>query len=246
MKRLEGKIALITGATSGIGEASAKLFANEGADVILVGRKENCGKRIVSDIVRQGGKGAFFKCDVTDESDVLELRNSVVEKYGGVDILFNNAGTFITARLDGISELDWDRSFDTNVKSIMLMTKAFIDVLCNRRGVILNNASQAGLQSHVAGKASYMYASSKAAAIQFTQICALNYSDRIRVNCICPGITDTPIYTNKDYSRFIPSIPLGRVAKPEEIAKSALFLVSDDASYVSGAVLTVDGASSLV
>lgn len=113
-------------------------------------------------------------------------------------------------------------------------------------GNILNNASIDGMQSNVRGKLTYLYGSSKVATIQFTQICARNYSDRIRVNCLCPGVTETSLFTNRDFSRFEGTIPIGRVAQPEEIAKAALFLISDDASYVTGTILTVDGGASLL
>ena len=113
-------------------------------------------------------------------------------------------------------------------------------------GNILNTASDIGLESYVTGRGTYMYASSKAAVIKFTQILALNYSDRIRVNCICPGTTATNIFTNQNFDRFRDSIPMGRVAKPEEIAKTALFIVSDDASYMTGSIITVDGGASLL
>ena len=118
-------------------------------------------------------------------------------------------------------------------------------MLIKSHGVILNNASIDGLQYNARGRA-YMYATSKAALIQFTQVLALNYSDTVRVNCICPGTTKTNLFTNKDYSRFIDKIPMKRVAESIEIAKVALFLVSDDASYITGANIVVDGGSSLL
>ena len=125
------------------------------------------------------------------------------------------------------------------------MTKYFISLLSENRGVILNNASVAGLPSFVDGKGAYMYSASKAAVIQFTKLCAKNYAGCLRVNCICPGVVDTPIFTNRDFSRFNNKIPMGRVARPEEIAKGALFLVSEDASYITGAVLPIDGGMSI-
>ncbi len=243
--KLTGKVALITGATSGIGEASARLFAKEGADVILVGRNAENGERIVSEIVVDGGKAAFMACDVTDEDAVSALQERVQQTYGKLDILFNNAGFMLTNPLDQIDTAEWKRTFDVNTNSVMYMCRAFMDLVIASHGVILNNASIAGLQAHVRGRASYMYASAKAATVQFTQHLALNYSDRIRVNCICPGVTETNLFINRDFSRFNDSIPMGRVAKAEEIAKAALFLVSDDASYVTGCVLTVDGGASL-
>lgn len=247
MGRLDGKTALITGATSGMGEAFAILFASEGAEVVVVGRNEKRGNDVVSEICVRGGMAKFFQCDVTEEDQVCKLKEKYMSHYGNkLDILVNNAGTLITEPVEEIQEENWKQVFDSNTNSVMYMTKHFIDLVINSKGNILNNASIAGCQSRVRGRANYAYAASKAATIQFTQLCALNYSDRIRVNCLCPGVIRTPIFTNRDFSRFDGTIPLGRVGEPEEVAKAALFLVSDDASYVSGAILKVDGAASLL
>ena len=209
MRRLEGRIALITGATSGIGRASARLFAAEGAEVVCVGRDEARG-----------------------------------EEFGRLDILFNNAGIFVTRAIDEIDDAAWERVFRTNAKAAMDMTAAFLPLLQRAKGTILNTASIGGLPYHIAGSKTYLYASSKAALIQFTKLCALNFAPDVRVNCLAPGITDTPIYTNRDFSRFS-GIPMGRVADAFEVARAALFLVSDEASYITGAVLPVDGGASL-
>lgn len=245
MRKLENKVALITGATSGIGEASAKLFAKEGATVILVGRNEKRGQEIVSEIEKEGGKADFYACDVTDEDTVAGLRGYVEKTYGRLDVLFSNAGLLLTNPLEKLQSEEWHRMFAVNTDAAMYLCRAFIDLVIKSKGNILVNASIDGLQSNVRGRSSYMYASSKAATIKFTQQMALNYSDRIRVNCLCPGLTETNLFTNRDFSRFTDTIPMRRVAKPIEIAKAALFLVSDDASYVSGAVFTVDGGASL-
>ncbi|MBQ7582897.1 MAG: SDR family oxidoreductase [Lachnospiraceae bacterium] len=245
MGKLENKTALITGATSGIGEASARLFAEEGAKVILVGRNEERGKIIVSEIEASGGAALFYACDVTDEKAVADLKTYVETTCGKLDILFSNAGLLLTNPLEKLDTEEWHRMFAVNTDAAMYLSRAFIDLVIASRGTILINASIDGLQSNVRGRSSYMYASSKAATIKFTQQMALNYSDRIRVNCLCPGLTETNLFTNRDFSRFTETIPMRRVAKPVEIAKAALFLVSDDASYVSGAVFTVDGGASL-
>lgn len=245
MGKLDGKVALITGATSGMGEAFARLFAQEGAEVVLVGRRADRGEAIQKEIVAAGGKALFLPCDVSKEENIKELRRKFENRYDRLNILLNNAGLLITSGLEDIQEEDWHKVFSINTDAVMYMTKNFIDLVIAAHGNILNNASIDGLQSNVRGRATYLYAASKAATIQFTQVCALNYSDRIRVNCLCPGVTETPFFTNRDFSRFNSSIPMGRVGQPIEIAKAALFLVSDDASYVSGATLTVDGAASL-
>lgn len=246
MSKLEGKIALITGATSGLGEAFARLFAEEGATVIVVGRNEERGRKVAADIVMTGGQAIFLYCDVTDTESVLRLKENFLTKYSRLDILLNNAGILLTAPLEEIEDDDWMKVFDTNIHATMRVTRAFISLIEDSRGTVLNNASIDGLQSLVRGRANYAYCASKSAAIKFTQQLALNYASKgVRVNCLCPGVTETPFFTNRDFSRFVGAIPMGRVGQPEEIAKAALFLVSDDASYINGAVLTVDGAASL-
>lgn len=244
MNKLLNKVALITGATSGIGHATARLFACEGAQVIVTGRNEKRGYEVVTEIESGGGRAEFYTVDVTKQETIKALFEYVEKQYGRLDILFNNAGVFVTAALEEITEEIWDSVYATNVKSMMLMTKQFECMLRENHGTILNNASIGGLDGHTIGRKEYIYASSKAAAIKFSRLCALNMAPDVRVNCICPGITDTPIYTNRDFSRF-KGIPMDRVASPEEIAKAALFLVSDDASYITGVTLPVDGGASL-
>lgn len=245
MEKLNGKAALITGGTSGIGASIAKIFAGEGAQVVIAGRNCERGEQIVREIKESGSSGSFFSCDTTNEEEIIRLAEQIKEDYGNLDVLVNNAGVFLTAPLEEMSEGDFQKTFDTNVKGYFLMTKYFLPLLKKRGGVILNNASAAGMPSFIDGKGAYMYASSKAAVIQFTKLCAKNYAPDIRVNCICPGVVDTPIFTNRDFTRFQGKIPMGRIAESEEIAKAALFLVSDDAAYITGAVLPVDGGMSL-
>ena len=243
MKKLEGKTALITGGTSGIGEAACRLFAEEGATIIIVGRNEQKGLQIQNDI---GNDSVFFRCDVSAEDEVKQLKETVKNRFPRLDILYNNAGTLLLDRLENIKTEDWKRAFEVNTNSVMFMCREFIDMIVESHGCILNTASTEGLQSNVRGRATYMYAASKAATLQFSQLLALNYSDRIRVNTICPGTTETNIFTNRDFDRFKSSIPMGRVAQPIEIARTALFLVSEDASYITGSVITVDGGASLL
>lgn len=246
MGKLEGNIALITGGTSGIGKASAKMFASEGAEVILVGRNKEKGRIITEEILATGGNAKFIQCDVTQEHEVDELKQLVKNNYGRLDILFNNAGILITSPLEDIKIEDWNKVFNINTTAVMLMTQAFIDMVVKARGNILNCASIDGLDCNIRGTKNYIYSSSKAATIHFTKYCARNYSDKIRVNCICPGVTETPLWLNRDFSRFSDSIPMGRVGQSNEIAKAALFLVSEDASYITGAVLPVDGGAALI
>ena len=245
IKRLKDKRVLITGATSGIGEACAKLFAREGAEVVLVGRSVDNGTRVEQEIIAEGGRAIFMRCDVSREDEVIRLKEAFTKKFDRLDVLFNNAGLLITSPLEEINADDWHRVFAVNLDSVMYMTKHFISLLIESGGNILNNASIDGLQSNPRGRANYLYASSKAAVIQFTQLVAVNYSNRIRVNCLCPGTAKTNLFTNKDYSRFEGVIPMGRVATAEEIANVALFLISDEASFVTGTVMTADGGTSL-
>ena len=247
MGKLEGKIALITGGTSGMGESFAKLFASEGAFVVITGRSREKGKAVVEEINNNDGRADYLYCDVASNESVHELRGQFSEKYGKLDILVNNAGVFISGTLEEMKESDWENLFNINTHSVMRITKAFMDLILLSQGTILNNASIDGLQQLYRGRANYAYAASKAAVIKFTEQLALNYTPKgIRVNCLCPGVTETPFFTNRDFSRFNAAIPMGRVGQPIEIAKAALFLVSDDASYISGSILTVDGGASLM
>lgn len=245
MKKLMDKIALISGATSGIGASAACLFAREGAEVILVGRNRCRGEKQVEEIVKTGGRATYFQCDITNMEDIKSLKDFVDKEYGRLDILFNNAGILKTGALDEITDEDWDHTYEVNVKSVLHMCQVFMDLLKTNCGVILNNASINGLNSYIKGKRSYMYATSKAAAIQLTKYLAKNYAPEVRVNALCPGMTMTNLFTNRDFSRFSDNNLLGRMAQPEEIAKVALFLVSDDASFITGAIIVADGGETI-
>lgn len=245
MNRLDRKIAIITGATSGMGEASAKRFAQAGASVVIAGRNEERGKRVREDILKNGGEALFFKLDVSDEEEVKSFVSKVAGKYGKIDILFNNAGIFpVTPPLEEMETSVWNEIMDINSTGMFRMTKYAMPYLKESHGVILNNASVAGMQSFASGR-TYAYSASKAAVIQFTRMIAKVYGAEVRANCICPGVIDTPIFINRNFSRYYDSIPMHRVGTAEEVAKTANFLVSDDAGYINGAVLTVDGGMSV-
>lgn len=245
MGKLEGKTAIITGASSGIGAETARLFASEGANVILIARNRERSEKIVESIREKNGSAQFFCCDIRDEQDVHELGSKIRQCYEGIDILFNNAGVFLTSSLEDIKYDDWNLSFQTNVDGTLFMIKEFMPLLINNKGNIVNNASISGLQSWTSGTKNYIYGASKAAVIKLSNLCALNYAGKVRVNCVCPGIVDTEIFTNRDFSRFDGVIPIGYIAKPIDVAKVVLFLSSDDAAYVTGAVIPVDGGMSL-
>lgn len=246
MGRLENKIALITGGTSGIGFACAERFAEEGATVIMASRGEERGKEAEAALRSQGYNASFISCDVSNRESVEALKQQVQERHGRLDILVNNAGVLRTGSLEEITDEDWDLTYNTNLKSMLYVCQNFIDMLKDSHGVILNNTSINGLHHYIKGKKSYMYATSKAAAIQFTNYLAKNYAPDVRVNCLCPGMTVTNLFTNRDFSRFKGCNLLDRMAEPREIANVALFLVSDEASFVTGSVIVADGGETLL
>ena len=246
MGSLEIRIALITGGTSGIGFACAERFAEEGAPVIMASRGEERGEEAEAALRGQGYNAVFIPCDVSNRESVEALKQQVQERYGRLDILVNNAGVLRTGSLEEITDEDWDLTYNTNLKSMLYVCQNFIDMLKDSHGVILNNTSINGLHHYIKGKKSYMYATSKAAAIQFTNYLAKNYAPDVRVNCLCPGMTVTTLFTNRDFSRFKGCNLLDRMAEPREIANVALFLVSDEASFVTGSVIVADGGETLL
>lgn len=246
MNKLQNSVAVVTGATSGIGECCARIFAENGAKVVLCGRNAEKGKQFADSIRAQGGEATFIQCNVSDEKSVVSMVETVVATYGGIDILMNNAGVMLPSmEIERMPVEEWRKTFDINITGYFLVTRYAKPYLLKSKGVILNNASIAGLQHYAAGR-SYAYSASKAAVIQFSHQMAKNYGEEhIRVNCICPGIIDTPILGDRDRKVYAERIPLGYVGTPEDVAKVALFLVSDDAAYLTGVVLPVDGGASL-
>lgn len=246
MYNLNGKTALITGATSGIGAAVATRLSKEGCKVALAGRNRDKGSALEREIISDGGTAAYIPCDITREDEVSALVGKAVELFGGIDILFNNAGVMLPSmEIERMPVEDWKETFDINVNGYFLVTRCAKPYLLQSRGVIVNNASIAGMHSYAMGR-SYAYSASKAAVIQFTRQMAKNYGEEgIRVNCICPGIVQTPILHGRDPKLYEERIPLGRVAQPEDVAKVVAFLVSDEAAYLTGVVLPVDGGAAL-
>ena len=242
--RFSNKIALITGGTSGIGLATAKILASEGATVIITGRKfrEEISSVLNDELL---GSVIFHKCDVSKSEDIEDLYNFIVQRFNKLDILFNNAGTLITGTLNEFTEDEWDYVYNVNVKAFMRICKKFIDLLKDSHGVVLNNSSINGLHHYIKGRRSYMYSTSKSASIQFANYLAKNYAPDVRVNNLCPGMTETNLFTNRDFSRFSDNNLLGRMAKPEEIAKVAAFLLSEDSSFIVGATIIADGGENI-
>jgi NAD(P)-dependent dehydrogenase (short-subunit alcohol dehydrogenase family) len=249
MDTLKGKRALITGAASGIGEATALLFAREGAAVSVVDLDVEGGRSVVSRIQAEGGRAIFVRADVTRAGDCKSAVEDTVSTLGGLDILFNNAGIVRRATVLELSEGDWDQVMAVNVKSAFLLCKYAIPVMAQAGGgVIVNAASGWGL---VGGPRAASYCASKGAIVQLTKAMAIDHGPQnIRVNCVCPGDTDTPLLRREaeqlgePTDRFLAQAadrPLGRIGTPEDIAQAVLYLASDAASYVTGTALVVDG-----
>jgi NAD(P)-dependent dehydrogenase (short-subunit alcohol dehydrogenase family) len=247
--KLYGKTALITGGAGGIGRATALLFASEGAAVGIVDLNQEAGQQIVREISTAGGRAIFERADVTYAADCRRVVDRTVHDFGGIHILFNNAGIIRRASVVEISEDDWDAVIAVNVKSIFLMSREIIPIMAKAEGgSIINTASGWGLAG---GPRAAAYCASKGAVVLMTKAMAIDHGrQKIRVNCICPGDTDTAMLRSEAQQmgaaedRFLADSaqrPLGRVGTPEEIAQAALYLASDAASFVTGAALVVDG-----
>jgi NAD(P)-dependent dehydrogenase (short-subunit alcohol dehydrogenase family) len=247
MTLLDGKSAIVTGGSSGIGRAVSIGLAKAGARVVLCGRREAEGEETVRMIAEEGGAASFVKADVSKAADVEALVARTVDLHGRLDIAFNNAGVFYGAGfLADLTEEDFDRSVDVNVRSTFLCLKYQIQQMLKQEGggSIINNASA---QSHLALGYSAHYTAAKHAILGYTRAAAVDYAKQnIRVNAISPGIVLTPMMAGFDpaapeNAQLMARMPAGRVATPEEIVGAVVFLASDMATYVHGASLSVDG-----
>jgi len=247
--RLAEKVVIITGAGRGIGRAAALLFASEGARLALVDINEESGEAAAEEVRLQGGEAIYVKTDLTHSAQVKMMADTVVEKYGRIDVLYNNAGINHFGKVTDADEAAWDRVMAVNAKSVFLTCKFVIPIMAKqKKGVIINTGSAASLVGLANLSA---YTASKGAVLQLTRNMALDYAkDGIRVNAICPGVTATEmteqvIYDDPDpkaaRERFDRVIPRGSMAAPIEIANAALFLASDESSYITGAAIPVDG-----
>lgn len=246
--RLSGKVALITGAGSGIGRASALLFAREGARVVVVDINRETAEETVSLIRREGGTAVSFQADVSKASDAKAMVEFAEQVYGRLDVLFNNAGIF-HPRDGSILETEeevWDRVISVNLKGVFLGCKYGIPALLRAGGgSIINMASFVALMGSAVSQIAYT--ASKGGVLALTREIAVEFARRnIRANALCPGPVETPLLASlladpERRQRRLVHIPMGRFARPEEIAQAALFLASDESSYVNGAIFLVDG-----
>jgi NAD(P)-dependent dehydrogenase (short-subunit alcohol dehydrogenase family) len=247
--KLYGKTAVITGGAVGIGRATALLFASEGAAVGIVDFNQDAGQQVAREILTAGGHAIFERADVTRPADCRRVVQRIVQEFGRIHILFNNAGIIRRASVVEISEEDWDAVMAVNVKSIFLMSRQVIPIMAMAEGgSIINTASGWGLAG---GPRAVAYCASKGAVVLMTKAMAIDHGrQKIRVNCICPGDTDTAMLRNEARQlgeaeeKFLAESaarPLGRAGKPQEIAQVALYLASDAASFVTGTAVLVDG-----
>lgn len=247
--RFEDKVALVTGASLGIGHAAAIAFAREGAHVALASRNVERGRAAEQDVRATGGDGHFIRSDVSVEDDVRALVREVVDRWGRLDVLVNNAGVYVQADAVETSLDEWNRVLATNLTGAFLCTRyAVPEMVRTGGGVIINVSSEAGLVG-IAGQVAYNV--SKGGMLALTQSCAVDFADRgIRVNAVCPGTTVTPLVQEavnrapnpEAARRRLEQIrPLDRLGTPDEIASAILYLASDEAAYATGSILTMDG-----
>jgi len=247
MHELKGKVAIVTGAASGIGRAAVKLFAAEGAVVLAADVQDEPGQALADELAARGGSCAFVHVDVSKESDIEAMVHLALSQFGRLDVLFNNAGIEgEQAPIANATTDNWERVIAINLKGVFLGLKHGIRaMLQSGGGSVVNNASVAGMVGFAGISA---YCASKGGVIQLTRTAALEYAAQgIRVNCLCPGVIDTPMverftHDNPDALAQLKQMePVGRLGLPQEVAELALFLASDRSSFITGAIIPVDG-----
>ena len=247
--RLQGKTALITGGTSGIGSATALSFAREGAQVVVTGRSAERGEQVVRDIEALGGEALFVRCDVRLAEDCRNAVERTLERFGKIDVLFNNAGVFHPKTLPECTEEEWDETIDSSLKGAFLMSKYALPSMIERgSGSIIHTSSGWGI---LGGNGAAAYCAAKGGLVVMAKAMAIDHGRHgIRVNCVCPGDVLTPMLQDDaakrgmswdDYAAGAADRPLGRIGTVDEIASAVVFLASDESSFVTGESLVVDG-----
>lgn len=247
--KLEGRVAVITGGTSGIGRATSALLASEGATVVLTGRSQERGEQVARVITGAGGKAMFLRADVRLAEDCRQVVDRTLESFGQIDVLFNNAGVYHAKTTTECTEEEWDETIDSSLKGAFLMSKFALPSMIERGcGSIIHNSSGWGI---LGGEKAAAYCAAKGGLVVMAKAMAMDHGRHgIRVNCVCPGDVDTPMLTDdaekqgmtrEDYLAGASDRPLGRVGTADEIARAVLFLASDDSSFVTGESLVVDG-----
>jgi len=251
-KKFSGKVAVVTGATSGIGHACALAFANEGAKIVCVGRKEDVLKAVVDEIRNAGAEALPVRADLSNEPEADHVIDEALNTFGGVDVLVNAAGFLMTGTIENTSQEAWDEMMNVNVRAVFRLMQKALPSLIDRRGNIVNVSSVTGLRSFPGVLA---YCVSKSAVDQLTRCAALELAAKgVRVNAVNPGVVVTEIHKrggmNTDaYAAFLEhsktTHPLGRTGRPEEIAALVLFLASDEAAWITGGTYSIDGGRAL-
>jgi NAD(P)-dependent dehydrogenase (short-subunit alcohol dehydrogenase family) len=247
--KLTGRVAIVTGAASGIGRASAIAFAREGALVVVADCNQSGGEATAATITGEGNQAIFERVDLTREADVESMIHNAIARWGHIDILFNNAGVVLAKPIETMTEDEWDRVMSINVKAAFFAIKHVVPHMRRRgKGSILNTGSIASLTGQLGTP---VYSASKGAIALLTKSLALDLGrDGIRVNCICPGITDTPMLREhmgqgdegeSSIRKRLSRVPMGTILSPEDVARAALYLVSDDSDGITGILHVVDG-----
>jgi Dehydrogenases with different specificities (related to short-chain alcohol dehydrogenases) len=240
MGKLQGKVAIITGGASGIGAATARLFVEEGAKVVLVDLNEEKGKAFESELKAKGAEALFVKANITSEEEVAGIFKKTVEAYGKVDVVFNNAGIGRVQPSHELEYSEWRNTVNVDLDGVFLVAREAIrEMLKTGGGSIVNTASMYGW---VGSPGSAAYNAAKGGVVNLTRSLALEYAEQnIRVNALCPGFIDTPIIPEESKQALASVTPMKRLGKAEEMAKAVLFMASDDSTFMTGNSLIVDG-----
>ncbi|MHA6250488.1 SDR family NAD(P)-dependent oxidoreductase [Oceanobacillus sp. CAU 1775] len=240
MGKLKDQVAIITGGVSGIGAATAELFAEEGAKLVLVDVNEEVGTKFEEKLKSQGRDVVFIQADVTNEADVKNIFETTLSTYGRLDIMFNNAGIGAVKPTEELDYKEWRRTVEIDLDAVFLFSQAAIkEFLKSGKGVIVNTASMYGW---VGSPGSAAYNAAKGGVINLTRSLGLEYAERnIRVNALCPGFIETPILGETDREFLSNATPMKRLGTSEEMAKAVLYLASDDSSFMTGNSLILDG-----